>query len=493
MGLPSFEVRIRKHSMVPPCEPTPQRTLWNSNVDLVIPRIHTQSVYFYLNDARSPDFLKHEILVEALGKTLVPFYPMAGRLKKGDKGRMEIDCNAAGVLLVEAEADAKISEFGEFAPDPRFRQLVPQIDYSCDISSYPLLVLQITFFKCGGASLGVGMQHHIADGMAGIHCINTWSEMARGIPLKVQPFIDRTLLKARSPPTPKFHHIEYQPPPRLISTEADTDATNGAFITQESLNYTTHDKRNGTTNGTTNGSAKCTEIDVTDHMKNGSFEVTELPMVELPMAVRVFKFTKEQIGTLKSMATDEQKKITYSSYEMLSGHIWKCVTQARKLHGSQETKLFIATDGRSRLIPPLPKGYFGNVIFTATPMSTANELVDKPLTYAAGKIHDAVARMDDEYLRSALDYLELQPDLSKLVRGASHFGSPNLGITSWARMPVYDCDFGWGRPIFMGPAIIAFEGLAFILSSPNGDGSLTLSLGLRSDHMKTFAKMVTAI
>ncbi|CAM6049925.1 unnamed protein product [Sphagnum compactum] len=435
MGLPSFEVRIRKHSMVPPCEPTPQRTLWNSNVDLVIPRIHTQSVYFYLNDARSPDFLKHEILVEALGKTLVPFYPMAGRLKKGDKGRMEIDCNAAGVLLVEAEADAKISEFGEFAPDPRFRQLVPQIDYSCDISSYPLLVLQITFFKCGGASLGVGMQHHIADGMAGIHCINTWSEMARGIPLKVQPFIDRTLLKARSPPAPKFHHIEYQPPPRLI----------------------------------------------------------KLPMVELPMAVRVFKFTKEQIGTLKSMATDEQKKITYSSYEMLSGHIWKCVTQARKLHGSQETKLFIATDGRSRLIPPLPKGYFGNVIFTATPMSTANELVDKPLTYAAGKIHDAVARMDDEYLRSALDYLELQPDLSKLVRGASHFGSPNLGITSWARMPVYDCDFGWGRPIFMGPAIIAFEGLAFILSSPNGDGSLTLSLGLRSDHMKTFAKMVTAI
>ncbi|CAK9221603.1 unnamed protein product [Sphagnum jensenii] len=435
MGLPSFEVRIRKHSMVPPCEPTPQRTLWNSNVDLVIPRIHTQSVYFYLNDARSPDFLKHEILVEALGKTLVPFYPMAGRLKKGDKGRMEIDCNAAGVLLVEAEADAKISEFGEFAPDPRFRQLVPQIDYSCDISSYPLLVLQITFFKCGGASLGVGMQHHIADGMAGIHCINTWSEMARGIPLKVQPFIDRTLLKARSPPTPKFHHIEYQPPPCLI----------------------------------------------------------KLPMVELPMAVRVFKFTKEQIGTLKSMATDDQKKITYSSYEMLSGHIWKCVTQARKLHGSQETKLFIATDGRSRLIPPLPKGYFGNVIFTATPMSTANELVDKPLTYAAGKIRDAVARMDDEYLRSALDYLELQPDLSKLVRGASHFGSPNLGITSWARMPVYDCDFGWGRPIFMGPAIIAFEGLAFILSSPNGDGSLTLSLGLRSDHMKTFAKMVTAI
>lgn len=109
------------------------------------------------------------------------------------------------------------------------------------------------------------------------------------------------------------------------------------------------------------------------------------------------------------------------------------------------------------------------------------------------QIHAAVSRMNDDYLRSALDYLELQEDVSKLVRGAHHFNSPNLGITSWARMPVYDCDFGWGRPIFMGPAAIAYEGLAYVLASPIGDGSLSVSLGLRSDHMKTFEKLVTAI
>ncbi|KAJ0458741.1 Shikimate O-hydroxycinnamoyltransferase [Helianthus debilis subsp. tardiflorus] len=50
--------------------------------------------------------------------------------------------------------------------------------------------------------------------------------------------------------------------------------------------------------------------------------------------------------------------------------------------------------------------------------------------------------MDNDYLRSTLDYLELQPDLKVLVRGAHMFKCPNLGITSWARLPIHDADFG---------------------------------------------------
>ncbi|CAK9863300.1 unnamed protein product [Sphagnum jensenii] len=160
---------------------------------------------------------------------LVPFYPIARRLKKEDDSRVEIDYNAAGILLVEAEAGVReLSDIGEFAPDPRFQQVVPQINYSCDITSYPLLVLQVTFFKCGGVLLGVGMQHHISDGTSGIHFINLWSDMVRGIPIGVPPCINYNLLKARSPPVPKIHHIEYQAPPRLISTEGATETTNRA-------------------------------------------------------------------------------------------------------------------------------------------------------------------------------------------------------------------------------------------------------------------------
>ena len=353
-----------------------------------------------------------------------------------------------------------------------------------------LFEAQVTFFKCGGASLGVGMQHHVADGMSGIHCINTWSEMARGIPLKVQPFIDRTLLKARSPPTPKFPHIEYQKPPGLIDAEkvnggvnskangvngcsngasqvngngsvnesshaSGNGAHNGGSHANDNgsiggdshtngnglVNGASHAPGNGATSGSHhingngnghgnyNGHGSAAPTNGHGHQngnghgvangenghgvangKNGHAKHSvqesgngdskaningdmameckskESQNEDLPMAVRVFKFTKEQLATLKRMAIEEKTNVTYSSYEMLSGHIWKCVTQARKLHGSQETKLFIATDGRSRLNPPLPKGYFGNVIFTSTPIASAGELVQNPVTFAASKV-----------------------------------------------------------------------------------------------------------
>ena len=298
---------------------------------------------------------------------------------------------------------------------------------------------QVTYFKCGGASLGVGMQHHAADGFSGLHFINTWSDMARGLDLTIPPFIDRTLLRARDPPQPAFDHVEYQPAPSmkipLDPSKSSPDST----------------------------------------------------------TVSIFKLSRDQLVSLKAKAKEDGNTVSYSSYEMLAGHVWRSVGKARGLPDDQETKLYIATDGRSRLRPQLPPGYFGNVIFTATPLAVAGDLLSKPTWYAAGLIHDVLARMDDNYLRSALDYLEMQPDLSALVRGAHTYKCPNLGITSWVRLPIYDADFGWGRPIFMGPGGIPYEGLSFVLPSPTNDGSLSVAIALQTEHMKLFEKCLYEI
>ncbi|XP_028792055.1 shikimate O-hydroxycinnamoyltransferase isoform X2 [Neltuma alba] len=425
-------INVKESTMVRPAAETPRRSLWNSNVDLVVPNFHTPSVYFYRPTADTPGFFDAMVLKDALSKVLVPFYPMAGRLRRDDDGRVEIDCNGEGVLFVEAETDKVIDDFGDFAPTLELRQLIPAVDYSRGIETYPLLVLQITYFKCGGASLGVGMQHHVADGCSGLRFINTWSDIARGHDLTLRPFIDRTLLRAQDPPRPVFDHIEYKPPP--------------AMITPSSL--------------------------PPSPTKPGADPAP-------PAAVSIFKMTRGHLNLLKSKSKENGNTINYSSYEMLAGHVWKNVCKARGLPHDQETKLYIATDGRSRLKPELPEGYFGNVIFTATPMAIAGDLMSKPTWYAASKIHNALVRMDNEYLRSALDYLELQPDLKALVRGAHTFKCPNLGITSWVRLPIHDADFGWGRPIFMGPGGIAYEGLSFIIPSSSNDGTCVLN------HRKT--------
>uniref|UniRef100_A0A5B6ZA49 Putative hydroxycinnamoyl CoA shikimate/quinate hydroxycinnamoyl transferase n=1 Tax=Davidia involucrata TaxID=16924 RepID=A0A5B6ZA49_DAVIN len=431
-----MKIDVRESTMVRPAQETPKRRLWNSNVDLVVPNFHTPSVYFY-RPTGSANFFDAQVLKDGLSRALVAFYPMAGRLGRDEDGRIEIDCNAEGVLLVEAVTDSVVDDFGDFAPTLELRQLIPAVDYSAGISSYPLLVLQVTYFKCGGVSLGVGMQHHVADGASGLHFINAWSDMARGLDLTIPPFIDRILLRSGDPPQPAFRHIEYQPAPPM---KVPLETTKSQSVPEST--------------------------------------------------VSIFKLTRDQLNTLKAKSKESGNMVNYSSYEMLAGHIWRCACKARGLPDDQETKLYIATDGRSRLQPSLPPGYFGNVIFTTTPLAVAGDLQSKPLWYSASRIHDALVRMDNDYLRSALDYLELQPDLKALVRGAHTFRCPNLGITSWVRLPIHDADFGWGRPIFMGPGGIAYEGLAFVLPSSTNDGSLSLAISLQTDHMKLFEKFL---
>ncbi|XP_010479240.1 PREDICTED: shikimate O-hydroxycinnamoyltransferase-like [Camelina sativa] len=431
-----MKINILDSTIVRPAAETPTTNLWNSHVDLIIAKYHTPSVYFYRPTGAS-NFFDPQVLKDALSKALVPFYPMAGRLKKDNDGRIEIDCNGAGVLFVVADTPSVIDDLGEFAPSLTLRQLIPDVDYSVGVHTLPLLVLQVTFFKCGGASLGVGMQHHVADGFSGLHFINTWSDMARGLDLTIPPFIDRTVLRARNPPQPAFHHVEYQPSPTMripSSTQGLDDTT-----------------------------------------------------------VSIFKISRDMLVALKTKSKQDGNTVSYSSYEVLAGHVWRSVCKARGLPDDQETKLYVAIDGRSRLRPQLPPGYFGNVIFSATPLTFAGDLLSKPTWYAAVLIHDVIVRMDDKYLRSALDYLEMQPDLSALVRCASTYKCPNLGITSWVRLPMYDADFGWGRPIFVGPGAIAYEGLSFLLPSPTNDGSLSLAISLQSEHMKLFEKFLYEI
>lgn len=228
--------------------------------------------------------------------------------------------------------------------------------------------------------------------------------------------------------TPAFKHVEYHPPPTLNNV---------------------HDQVNGPKSSTT----------------------------------AMFKITSDQLTLLRTRSENKG-----STYEVLAAHIWRCTCKARALDDDQLTKLHVATDGRTRLFPPLPQGYLGNVVFTATPMAKSSEILSEPLTKTARRIHDTLARMNDEYLRSAIDYIQLITDLSKLIRGPMYFASPNLNINSWTKLPVHHSDFGWGKPIHMGPACILYEGAVYILPSPSDDKNLRLAVCLDVDHMPLFEK-----
>nr|XP_043634105.1 shikimate O-hydroxycinnamoyltransferase-like [Erigeron canadensis] len=438
-----MKISVREMTMVKPTDETPRRKLWSSILDVVHPNLHTEIVYFYRSNGDA-NFFDTQVLKDALSRALVAFYPLGGRLKEYQNGRVEVNCQGQGALFVEAESDGVIDYFGEFAPTMELRKLIPAVDHSLPIESKPVLILQVTYFKCGGVSLGVGMFHSVVDAASMIHFINTWSEMARGLDqITIPPFIDPTLLSARNPPQPVFEHVEYKP--------AYSPSALKSVLLQ----------------------------------KAPSDETT---------VSSIFKLTRDQLDSLKVKSKEDGNTIiNYSTFELLAGHIWKCICKARGLSDDQETKLYFAIDGRARFQPSLPNGYFGNgaLLGTTIPTTVAGEVKSNPSSYAASKIHDAIVIRDNNYLRSTLDYLELQPPNMKAVLFGifQSCNSSNLAISSWAKFPLYDADFGWGRPIFVGLPWLPVEGIGFVLPSPINDGGLSLFIRLKLEHHKRFTNL----
>ncbi|KAJ0030104.1 hypothetical protein Pint_14407 [Pistacia integerrima] len=437
-----MEIHVKKTSIVRPDQETPYHSLWISNLDLLHQhKGHTPLVYFYRRPPlpaasdKSNNFFDTSLLKEALSKALVGFYPLAGRLGRDENGRLQIECNGEGALFMEAETSCAIDEeFGEdeFSPSLKMRQLVPAFDYSArDFSSYTLLVLQVTYFKCGGVCLGVGWDHLLGDGTSAFHFIKLWAELTLGFSDNIQPFIDRTILDAYTPPSPTFDHVEYHAPTSINAHESQSSP--------------------------------------------------------IPTMARL-KLSFDQINTLKEKLKRDHG-VTYTTYEILATHIWHCVCKARGLSNDQETKLYIPTNRRSRLNLPLPFDYLGNVLFSATPLVLVGDIQSNPLIYTVEIIHEALKQVKDEYLRSTLAYLKQHDrDQTTLKQRAPTSNFPNLKIVSWLRMPVYDTDFGWGKPIYMGRAIISLEGTSFILPNPSYERSLSLIICLENHHMELFKK-----
>ncbi|OMO70075.1 Transferase [Corchorus olitorius] len=422
-----MEITVKGSSIICPAQETPKERQWISNLDMAMTAYYHLLVYFYRPNGSS-QFFNAQVLKEALSKTLVSFYPMAGRLGSDDKGRLEIVCNAEGVLWVEAETNFAIDDLGDFKPSLKLRRLVP-FPNSGDPFSHPLFMAQLTTFKCGGVCLGVGIHHTLADGTTTTNFLNSWSEIARGLPqITVPPLIDRTLLRARVPPTPKFHHVEYDSFPSL----------------------------------------------------NTSWQPNP--------QVSVFKITRDQLNTLKSKSIKNESTIKFSTHTILAAYIWRCVSKARSLSYNQVTMLNLPTNGRTRLQPPLPSGYLGNVVFMASLTALSGNLQSEPFMKTVERIHGAVNRMDDEYLRSALDYLEILLDITTVRRGAQSFQCPNLTIINWMGFFPNAANFGWGQPIYVGPANVAQEGKIFLVPSPESNGSVSLIACLDASHMENFQK-----
>lgn len=285
--------------------------------------------------------------------------------------------------------------------------------------------LQVTKFKCGGFVLGLCMNHCMFDGLGAMEFVNSWGDTARGLPLKVSPFIDRSILKARSPPKIESAHDEF---------------------------------------------AEIEDISETSKL------------YEEEMLYRSFCFGPEKLEQLKKQAMIDGVLQKCTTFQALSAFVWRARTEALRMQPDQKTKLLFAVDGRPRFEPPIPEGYFGNAIVLTNSLCRAGELVENPLSYAVELVQKAVNMVNDNYMRSAIDYFEITRARPSLAA--------TLVITTWSRLSFHTTDFGWGEPLLSGPVALPEKEVILFLSHGKERKSINVLLGLPESAMKIFENLM---
>ncbi|MQM23731.1 hypothetical protein Taro_056798 [Colocasia esculenta] len=426
----SFELSVKQQgepSLVAPAEGTEKGPYFLSNLDQNIAVI-VQTVYCFKEDDGKGNENAAQVMKAALAKVLVHYYPLAGRLTISPEGKLIVNCTGEGAVFVEADADRSLDDMGDLTkPDPAaLGKLVYNIPGAKNILEIPPLVAQVTRFKCGGFTLGLAMNHCMFDGIGAMEFVNSWGETARGLPLSVPPFLDRTILGARVP-----HKIEN---PHHEFAEIEDLSETAALYQEEEIVH------------------------------------------------RSFCFDPEKLAQVKRMATEDGVLSGCTTFEALSGFVWRARTEALRLQAHQQTKLLFAVDGRARLEPPLPRGYFGNGIVLTNSLCDAGELQGNPLSHAVGLVQKAVRMVTDGYIRSAIDYFEATRARPSLTA--------TLLITTWSRLGFHTTDFGWGEPVESGPVALPEKEVTLFLSHGKERKSINVLLGLPASAMETFQELM---
>ncbi|XP_047938454.1 stemmadenine O-acetyltransferase-like [Salvia hispanica] len=175
-------------------------------------------------------------------------------------------------------------------------------------------------------------------------------------------------------------------------------------------------------------------------------------------------FGKEELAKLKIDSGSQVKNIP-TRVEAVSSYIWRRFIKAKDGTRTTSFAAVHAVNLRQRKSPPFSQHMFGNCWRPAIALSRA-EASEAELV---GKLRGAITRMDGDFIGQIEngEYLNvLSRTVDMFIKGGVEFSN----FSSWCRFPVYEVDFGWGKPVWVCTTTMPFKNLVILMSTPCGEG-----------------------
>ncbi|XP_022738488.1 vinorine synthase-like [Durio zibethinus] len=378
---------IVSRQTIRPCNPTPPylKTFKLSLLDQISPGIHGNMTFFYPSNETTDDFSdKSKLLQDSISKTLSLFYPLGGRLRDA----ATIDCNDEGAFFVEATVNIKLSEFLNQPDFNLMDHFLPTTDpETMELSNGAMFLVQLTRFTCGGVAISLSLTHKLADVSALLTLLQSWSSVCRGLSDPVTPdLIGEKFLAPRD---------------ELSAMSASLNIEAEKFV------------------------------------------------------LRRFVFSASKIAELKAKVDQEFQNVLQSHpsrVEVVLALLWKCAVATKKLKTGSfgPTALFQAVNLRKRLSPPLPETAIGNFIWPF--MVIAHEEKDLELD----KLVIQMRKSFNEFNNTTANMFRGEGAplaIMGALKERGEFFRNNREVTvykcsSWCKFPLYDTDFGWGKPLW---------------------------------------------
>ncbi|KAK6141516.1 hypothetical protein DH2020_024745 [Rehmannia glutinosa] len=181
-----------------------------------------------------------------------------------------------------------------------------------------------------------------------------------------------------------------------------------------------------------------------------------------------------------AVSRDSNSTVEISSFQSLCALLWRGITRARKLPASKTTTFRMAVNCRHRLEPKLEPMYFGNAIQSIPTYAAAGDVLGRDLRWCAEQLNKNVMAHGNGAVREYVEYWERDPRCFPL----GNFDGAMITMGSSPRFPMYDNDFGWGRPVAVRSGRAnKFDGKISAFPGREGGGCVDLEVVLAPETM----------